>query len=149
MGVVQVAPCMETGRFGLSSSGQGGLVFVHCHMDEVWLLHRASAQEWDVLLAALLTSCSVAAAQAWLGYTPPTLGEDADRAFRRVAAGKSLLFPFYFNVDLWTCSSPLLSICIQAKTEGTCLMYEFWRGVEHGPICFGKRALLALECALS
>eukprot|EP00884_Botryococcus_braunii_P000022 jgi/Botrbrau1/1001/Bobra.114_1s0039.1 len=47
---------------------------------------RASGKEWEALLPALLSSCSVAAAQAWLGYTPPTLGEDADRAFRRIAS---------------------------------------------------------------
>ena len=36
-----------------------------------------TAQQWRTLTAALLASCSVAAARAWLGYVPAELQEQA------------------------------------------------------------------------
>ena len=38
---------------------------------------EATAEEWRALVAALLASCSVAAARAWLGYTPADLQAQA------------------------------------------------------------------------
>lgn len=38
---------------------------------------EATAEEWRVLVGALLASCSLAAARAWLGYTPVDLQAQA------------------------------------------------------------------------
>ena len=47
----------------------------------------APAPEWRLLLPALLTAASAAAARAWLGYTPPELQASADAALARLQRG--------------------------------------------------------------
>ncbi|KAK9815661.1 hypothetical protein WJX72_007540 [[Myrmecia] bisecta] len=47
---------------------------------------RATATQWQAVTAGLLASCSVAAAQAWLGYTPSALHQQAAAAVARLQA---------------------------------------------------------------
>lgn len=48
---------------------------------------EASQAEWRLVVAALLASCSVAAARAWLGYVPAELQRQAAAAVRPLHAG--------------------------------------------------------------
>lgn len=53
-----------------------------------------SAQQWRALTGALLASCSVAAARAWLGYVPVELQQQsAALAARCQQPGEGLLKP--------------------------------------------------------
>ena len=47
--------------------------------------------EWKLLLPALLASCSVTAAQGWLGYTSPDIRQEAGELIARLEAGQRLL----------------------------------------------------------
>lgn len=50
---------------------------------------RASVAEWRLMVSAMLASCSVAAAQAWLGYTPSDLQLQAAAMVDRLKSGLS------------------------------------------------------------
>jgi hypothetical protein len=47
-----------------------------------------TAEQWRALTGALLASCSVAAARAWLGYVPSELQEQAAALISRCQPGK-------------------------------------------------------------
>ena len=47
----------------------------------------ATAEEWKSIVRALLASCSVAAARAWLGYVPPDLQAQAADVIARCQPG--------------------------------------------------------------
>ncbi len=49
----------------------------------------ASQAEWRAVVGALLASCSVAAARAWLGYVPAELQRQAAAAVQPLRAGPS------------------------------------------------------------
>lgn len=47
----------------------------------------ASEAEWRLLMAALLASCSLAAARAWLGYVPANLQSQAAHVISQLTSG--------------------------------------------------------------
>lgn len=51
---------------------------------------HASEEEWRMLVAALLASCSLAAARAWLGYVPAELQRQASAVISQLTAGPQL-----------------------------------------------------------
>ncbi|KAK9792736.1 hypothetical protein WJX73_001631 [Symbiochloris irregularis] len=48
---------------------------------------KATAAEWQLLMLALLSSCSTAAAQAWLGYVPGNLGKETQTLIGTLRTG--------------------------------------------------------------
>lgn len=51
----------------------------------------ASEAEWQLLVGALLASCSLAAARAWLGYVPGELQRQAALVIGRLRDGEAAL----------------------------------------------------------
>lgn len=72
------------------------IILTHCFAHELICsattgpYRRGTAAEWRLLLPALLASCSVAAAQGWLGYTPPVIQREAAILLDRLRTGQSL-----------------------------------------------------------
>lgn len=48
---------------------------------------RATAAEWQLLMQALLSSCSTASAQAWLGYVPNNLRKETQQLLSSLRSG--------------------------------------------------------------
>ena len=73
----------------------------------------APASEWRLLLPALLTAASAAAARVWLGYTPPELQASADAALARLQRGAT--FPLLHTFTYAQCKSSVCYsvVCIQ------------------------------------
>ncbi len=51
---------------------------------------QGTAEEWNLLIPALLASCSLRAAQAWLGYTPSPIHDQARLLISRLDQGRHL-----------------------------------------------------------
>lgn len=51
---------------------------------------HASEAEWQLLVPALLASCSLAAAQAWLGYVPAQLQQEAAQVIGQLSTGSDV-----------------------------------------------------------
>lgn len=49
----------------------------------------ASEAEWRLLVAALLASCSLASARAWLGYVPANLQRQAAHVISQLTSGEA------------------------------------------------------------
>ena len=65
-----------------------------------------TAAEWKLLIPALLASCSLRAAQAWLGYIPPPLQDQASMLILQLDEGKLSCTP-----RLWRLLQQFSLIC--------------------------------------
>ena len=59
---------------------------------------KATAKDWNDLIAAILASCSLTAAQGFLGYTPDQLNENAVRSRNRLALSESICLMSIFHI---------------------------------------------------